>query len=483
MLAYTVHFRPAILLKWSLLFLIWASSCLPGSGSETLAQNPTDTVSAREQRLRVTATGQREDVQRFLGFEENNLERYISLPYDMVLDVNVEYFFVKLSILLLLLLPLAMVRGEKTPAWLSVASAGLFLLALWLLIPMAYCSQQEIKPAEAPQRLQEQMATAREEGRSFDAFALQLRQPAVATYQHIHPLFSSLSGNRDKVTYPFMILAFALASWLVRRRMRHSARHETIIVQIIMLYGLFWWFFSAGIPWYGILLLPMLLIFSFRGTLGNTPWDTSDRMQWALLAVVIGLSTFSVLSNGSMRFANYSPQQQAELPFLLPVVQYQSGAKLEEYAFDRVYMGYRPGLEELNNNDVELVYRVGTFIPFFIRKNDQRLFSDNFLDQFQRMYQRMPDKIRLAESLHTYGFSYLVINLKLPEVDQTPEKSLTAKFNAFMDFVTDNPNVELVTTDRIIRDATGQPRFALFGSGDIVNPGSMAVLKLGSNEE
>jgi len=464
--------------------MLWVSSCLPGTGYASLAQNAADSVATAEQRIRVTATGQREDVQRFLGFEQNNLERYLSLPYDMVLDVNVEYFFVKLSILLLLFLPLAMVRGKENPAWLDIASGGMFLLALWLLIPMAYCSHEEVSPVKAPQRLQEQLTTAREEGRSFDVVALQLRRPAVNTYQYIHPTLSSLSGNRDWVAYPFMILAFILASTLVRRRMHHSARHEIIIVQMMMLYGLFWWFFSAGIPWYGILLLPMLLIFSFRGVLGDQPWNTSNRLQWGMLAAVIGFSLFSVISNGSLRFANYSPQQQTKLPFLLPVVEYQSGAKMEQYAFDRVYMGYRPGLNELNKNDVELVYRVGTFIPFFIRKNDQRMLSDNFLDKFQGMYQRMPDKALLAESLQTYGFSYLVINLKLPEVDQTPEKSLTAKFNAFMDFVTDNPNIEVVTTDRIIRDAqTGQARFALFGDGAIVNPGSMAVLKLVSGNE
>lgn len=450
---------------------------LNGQGKESV-----DTTLNREVRLRQTATGQREDVQRYWGFEDLNVERYLSLPYDVVMDTNVESYFVKLTIFLLLFLPLAMIGGAKTPSWLRIVSTLLFVLALCVLVPLAYSAQQTISPLEAPQRLTEQLQEARETGQWFDALVLRIRQPLVQLYIPVHRGLQWVSGYRDIISYPLMFLSFLLASYLVRLRMQESNWVEQLVVQIILLYGLLWWFFSAGIPWYGLILLPMMILFSLRGALGKTFWS-ADRPKQVAWVMALALSILSLAGMGSLRFANYNPTGQAKNPFLLPIVEYQSGAKPESYAFDRVYMGYQPGVDALNENEFELIYRAGTFMPFFVQKNDQRVLSDNFLDNFQNMYNRMPDKVRLAKSLNTYGFSYLIINLKLPDIDQTPEKSLTKKFNSFMDFVTDNPEIQLVATDRILRNPdTGQMAFSLTGPGAVVNSGSFAVLKLGGNE-
>jgi len=441
-----------------------------------------DTTENRTVRLRQTATGQQEDVQRYWGYDELNVERYLSLPYDLVMDVNLESFFVQLGIMLILFLPWALIGFGKTKSGLGLFVGGLFALSVLFFVPLAYSSQQEVTVEEAPARLAEQITEAREAGKTAEVLALQWRKPLVSLYPAIHRGLSGISGNRDAISYPILLLVFFLGSILLQRRLKANKLPEQILVQSMLYYGLLWWLFSAGIPWYGLVLFPVTLILSIRGVVGKTWWP-ADRMKQAGTIAVLVIAAWSFAFNGSLRFANYNPQAQSKLPFLLPVVEYQSGAKIEQYAFDRVYLGYQPGIEALNENEYELIYRAGSFMPFFVVKNDQRVFSDNFLDNFQTLYNQNPDKVLLAEAMHTYGFSYLIINLRLPSIDQTPDQTLTAKFNRFMDFVTDNPEVSLVATDRIVRSGNGSMQFMLDDrNGELVNPGSFAVLKLGNNE-
>jgi len=438
-----------------------------------------DTTQDRTVRLRQTATGQQEDVQRYWGYDELNVERYLSLPYDLVMDVNLESFFVQLGILLILFLPWALIGFGKTKSGFALLVGGLFAFSVLFFVPLAYSSQQEVTVEEAPARLSEQIAEAREAGKTAEVLALQWRKPLVSLYPGMHRALSRISGNRDTISYPLLIGLFFLGSVLLQRRLKANEQREQIMVQSMLYYGLLWWMFSAGIPWYGLLLFPVTLVFSFRGVVGRTWWP-AGRMERAGTIALLVIAAWSFAFNGSLRFANYNPQAQAKLPFLLPVVEYQSGAKMEQYAFDRVYLGYQPGIEALNENEYDLIYRAGSFMPFFVVKNDQRVFSDNFLDNFQTLYNQNPDKELLAEAMHTYGFSYLIINLRLPSIDQTPEKTLTAKFNRFMDFVTDNPEISLVATDRIVRSGNGSMQFMLDDrTGELVNPGSFAVLKIG----
>ena len=438
------------------------------------------TQTVTEKRFRKTATGQQEDVQRYWGFDELNIERYLSLPYDGVMDTNLQYYFIQISILVLFFLPWAFMGLGKNKDWIPplVGIISIFLLFIW--VPLGYSTMQKIAVEDAPEQLRIDIQEARASGNRGEALVLSLRQPFVNAYPGIHRVFSSISGNRDSTSYPVMFGLFLLGVFLVAQRMKNSDTNQQIMVQLLGYYGLLWWFFAAGIPWYGLLFLPMLILFSIRGVVGNHKALIPDqRLQKVGVVLILIVACWSFALHGALRFSNYTPQAQSKLPFLMPVVEYQTGSKLEKYAFDRVYLGFQAGIDVLNENEFELIYRVGSFMPFFVEKNDQRVFSDNFLDVFRNLYDSCPDKARLAQSLNTYGYSYLIVNLKLSDVDQTPGKTLTAKFNSFMDFVTDNPKISLVTTDRITQDENGAMQFSMGTEGVTeVSPGSFAVYKI-----
>jgi hypothetical protein len=72
------------------------------------------------------------------------------------------------------------------------------------------------------------------------------------------------------------------------------------------------------------------------------------------------------------------------------------------------------------------------------------------------------------------------MDLNLPLVDKTPDKSLTRKVDKLMSYIYQNPEMELVATDRQIKlNSNGQVVNAVFlNEGPLVKAGTFAVFRL-----
>jgi hypothetical protein len=86
---------------------------------------------------------------------------------------------------------------------------------------------------------------------------------------------------------------------------------------------------------------------------------------------------------------------------------------------------------------------------------------------------------RLNIAFQLAGFKYFIVDLKLPLVDKTPQKTLQKKFNEFMNYMGNNPEIELVATDRQVKmNATGEVVNTPFvNGGSLVKRGSFAVFR------
>ena len=88
--------------------------------------------------------------------------------------------------------------------------------------------------------------------------------------------------------------------------------------------------------------------------------------------------------------------------------------------------------------------------------------------------------VKLIKVFKASNFRFFVIDLKLPAVDLTPEKTLTKKFDRCMNIFYNNPLVELVSTDRMVKlNATGEvvPR-VFFNKGKVTRAGSFALFRI-----
>ena len=95
------------------------------------------------------------------------------------------------------------------------------------------------------------------------------------------------------------------------------------------------------------------------------------------------------------------------------------------------------------------IYRVGTFTKYFISDSFARVLDDNQLDVFANAYADHDDE-RMIKRLKNGHFRYMIIDTNTATIDSTPEKTLTKKYDALIDFVYRNP-----TKLKILENDTG----------------------------
>jgi len=81
-----------------------------------VAQNKTATEQVNPQKGKVKSEGEIqkelifEEIQRYLGYETLPV-RYLSLPYDVTMNANVDAYYVEIGFLMLMFIPLILVIG------------------------------------------------------------------------------------------------------------------------------------------------------------------------------------------------------------------------------------------------------------------------------------------------------------------------------------------------------------------------------------
>lgn len=95
------------------------------------------------------------------------------------------------------------------------------------------------------------------------------------------------------------------------------------------------------------------------------------------------------------------------------------------------------------------VYRVGTFTKYFLSDSFARVLDDNQLDVFASAFADHDDE-RLIQRFKNGKFRYMIIDTNTATIDYTPERSLTKKYDALIDFIYRNP-----TKLKILANDTG----------------------------
>jgi hypothetical protein len=122
---------------------------------------------------------------------------------------------------------------------------------------------------------------------------------------------------------------------------------------------------------------------------------------------------------------------------------------------------------------------VGTRFNFFIRANDKRIFKDNQLDLFNQIISKYQTKAQVTALLKASGFRYLMVDFNTPTGDRTPEQSLVERYKKFLLLFYQNPEIELLATNRVLQESTnGQVEYKYGVFGEVKEPGSYAIFKI-----
>jgi len=138
-------------------------------------------------------------------------------------------------------------------------------------------------------------------------------------------------------------------------------------------------------------------------------------------------------------------------------------------------------LDRMNSDD-KLIYQIGSSLNYEITQNHKRIFEDNSLSYFYGLTKKYPGREGLTNYFKSVNIKYMIVDLRLPTLDHTPEKSLIEKYKLLMyGYLRDNESVELVATDQMVSieqiDETSREYFRVFG-GKITSLGSYAVFEI-----
>ncbi len=185
-----------------------------------------------------------------------------------------------------------------------------------------------------------------------------------------------------------------------------------------------WVFFGNGIPWYGLAMFFGLVV-GLEALIARAP----DVPSLVVTSVLVTLSLFTAFS---ARFWQYDQQKN--------LFEYPLGKVSAEAMRERTipyYDDIREAIETLRDQspDRPYVYRMGTFIPYFIPRNLEVFpVADHQLDFFSCLNQEKDAQLTLRR-LQALGFNSMIFDTNTATIERDPNGSLHKKVQSFVDFV------------------------------------------------
>ncbi len=433
----------------------------------------------------IVSDDKRDEVQRYIGYEDL-IFRYITLPYDLSANTNQQGRFVDLGFTFLMLLPLILLLllYKKKKVFYTLIGS----LILYLAINLSYSFMLTANHG----RIDNQGAYWNDfmtigKKTFFESISIPILNAGHWLAQPFRSFGKLYSGESDGITYPILITIFLLSLLLITKVLRLS-RKGYFMALIYVGFGFIWLLLSSGIIWYGFLLYPLgyvLIAYFYNDSkfgFGIAPaflkrLSLMILVLWVIMAYVARISNINALQITDKDIIGKGIVENN-------IFQYSTGMINAGQARNLSYANISDALEKINSNE-DLIYRVGTFFAFDIKKNTERLVMDNTLSQFLWLVKTFGDKQEIIAALKASKFRYILVDLYTQTLDKTPEKSLTQKYMLLLNTLYKNPSVQLLATDRIVEvqgvDGSITRKNGVFGdtkNDKIVKWGSYAIYEI-----
>jgi len=420
----------------------------------------------------------REEILRYIGYE-NLLARYITLPYDVTINTNQRGSFVDIGFIFLLMIPLLFLWFVRKSLWKTISSIILFALFLSLCLQNSFILVGSNKIA-----VNQDISMADVGTLTWDQSILfGVYKVSSFIYGIISPIFDAISNDKDYVTYPILIGIFFLLAFSIYQLFKSHRRKTYLTIYFTLSYGFFFFVFSAGIVWYGYLffLLALLLIAYFTESVSKEDNFFSHYIRGAFIVVALIWAVTGIIA----RMSNIQPGVPTEHlgKAIIPpdVYKYNLGhANTKGDLLKTTSPSLGAALDEINRNKDKLVYKVGTGLTYFIENNHTRVLTDNQLGTFFALLQREKDKYVISDIFKVNQIKYLIVDLNTASIDNTPERTLTQKFIALMQYIENNESLRLLSTDRLVENPAnpGSNDYIYNMAGKVVKPGSYAIYEI-----
>lgn len=440
-------------------------------------------------------TGKQEEINRYLGYEGGAM-RFLTLPYDLSMQANVSLFATHIGVIFLGFFPLILLFFRREGLAPFILKLAFILLWMSFSVWSVHNTDNVLSYSEVMNSL-----SSYNYGKGsafFDSLQpiyLLLMSPLVFLASLLSPLYALLTYDSDAWSLGFVILSSVLLYYLFRGQFRK----QKPLMRGLMIFGgcyfIFWLMLSSGIPWYGILglaLMPVLLAKLYFSNQDSPykwiPWvryfSLGFLIAWVLLLVFFRLTPLAVTD----------VPDPAQLDYKKPLS--PSSVLYACNSIDRdqwLMRFYNPPtveiIDQLNRDSEAKVLNVGTSLNFFIRGNDRRLYEDNQLDFFNAIWSASRKSMVVTTNrLKLAGIDYILLDLDVATLDVTPDQSLLRKVEELVEYLHNNPHIELIATDRLVVHPRGDRQMTIDGSNvlvknhifgnQIIEPGKRALFKV-----
>ena len=411
-----------------------------------------------------------EEIIRYLGYEEIPV-RYLSLPYDVTMGHNVTRHFMDIGFMLLMFIPLIFLWRAKKTAWRIVMALLIGLMSLLAIGSSHVLDSHGGKLFNGSELMTNHIEGL--EGQPIRKAIAQVYQFCGELYQPIGQVLADLTENGDQFTY-LLLLGLIYFMYFVYSRSSNEKNEGFLLGILLLFYCFFMLVLSAGIIWYGFLMFPLLFLEIAKYIKKSAFYN---KIFLSAAGIFIVLAYFLKVSN--LNILNETGNGMLQTP----VLSYNFSGDRGNELYEGYYANVGPALDRINSTD-GLVFQAGTSLAYLIDKNNERVFKDGILHIFNQLVDRYKRKSTVNEALKASGFKYLIVSPNIINVDQTPGKTLTSKFQKLLGYVHDNPNLKLLGTDRRVRvqNENGElvEKFDFLYGNDVLvlNTGSYAIFEI-----
>lgn len=417
----------------------------------------------------------REEVHRFMGYEKL-LPKYISMPYDITMNTNEQGAFINIGFFILLFLPILLFLSIKT-TWIKVIYTATLLLFYILSSATGYGAFKNVSTNEVGVTISKELQETNVTDAPLHVIKLRITQLCDILYKPFDAVFEKISGEGDSISYPFLLFIYLLLVLLINKILQPISKLGLAMVFLLFTYSFWGWILSAGVVWYSMLLLPLGILL---GTIGFYKINAGSILNKKWLKIgFLAIVTFWTFFAVTYRLSNYNPVDDYNSKGAIngATLVYGLGKANTLQFMNLLYPNYRVALNRINSETNSKVYRIATFFHYFIEENHRRVFVDNQIGYFNSLMTQIPDKKQLATHLKNAGYKYMIVDLNVATIDNTPDQSLTRKKDKLFAFLSNNPNVELITTDNVMLNSNGQPIYSIYGS-NVQKRGTFAAFEL-----